>query len=148
MKSDSNITCEELQKRFDPLELTASNLSEIEQKLIQDHTATCPDCERLLKDWEVITKSAREMPQLEVPESVLKNIMSSVQSTTKVAIKEKTVKTDIIWLIGGFSALLLASSCLGADSLEGIASWSVSLAAALLIHHFLGSGKLKEAVRL
>ncbi len=147
MKTHSSNDCEEFQKHFDLLELSSSKLSESERKLIVDHTTTCLGCERWLKDWELITKISSKMPQLEVPEFVLKNIMSAVEATTEVSIKEKTIKADVIWLIAGFGTLLLTSAYLGADSPEGVASWSLSFIIVILINQVLQFRRLGEAVR-
>jgi hypothetical protein len=148
MKTDYNSACEEFQKHFDPFELSSSHLSESQQTLSLAHTTTCPGCERWVKDWELITRSARKMPQLEVPTSVLTNVMSVVQPTTSVGTKEQMIQADVIWLIAGFGALLLASTCLGADSSEGVASWSLSFVIVVLINRLLKSGAQGEAVRL
>jgi hypothetical protein len=122
MKSEKlDSTCNKIQEQFDRCELGLEQFDVTARKQMESHIESCGHCKQWLSQWELIKFQTQQLPQLEVPGSVLANIMA------KTAPAPHTVPqfaiSDLLLAAAGLAMLLFSSMHYAADGLEGGMAW-------------------------
>jgi hypothetical protein len=140
MKSERlDSTCNKIQEQFDLCELGLEQFDHTARKHMELHIESCSHCKQWLSEWELIKLETQQLPQLEVPDLVLANIMSKIEPPPQVV--PKFAKTDLLLAAAGLAMLLFSSMHYAADGLEGGMTWCLCfliLLAASQIFKFTG----------
>jgi len=114
-------TCEKTQEQFDLCELGLEQFDVITRNQMESHIESCGDCRNWLSQWELTKLEAQQMPQLEVPSSVMVNVMAKIDSTPQAV--PQFIKSDLMLAVAGLAMLLFSSMHYAADGLEGGMAW-------------------------
>jgi predicted anti-sigma-YlaC factor YlaD len=122
MKSEkSDSSCNKIQEQFDLRELGLEQFDLPARKLMESHIESCSHCKEWLSQWELIKFETQQLPQLEVPGSVLANVMSKIDQAPQAV--PKFAITDLLLAVAGLAMLLFSSTHYAADGLEGCIAW-------------------------
>jgi hypothetical protein len=122
MKSETqDSSCKKIQEQFDLRELGLEQFDVTARKQMESHIESCSHCKDWLSQWELIKFETQQLPQLEVPGSVLANIMAKIDPAPQMV--PKFAMTDWLLAGAGLAMLLFSSMHYAADGLEGGMAW-------------------------
>lgn len=120
-----NLQCQKIREEI------ALNENAVVNREVDKHLHECSHCRTWADVSDQMVGLAKEIPQFDVPEAVTQRILQAVASENK----RTFLGSDYaIWLCA--TAVMLLSVIVLSDSvenLEGLASWSVGLAAIMLV---------------
>ena len=150
MISDTHL-CSQLQEQFDYYELGLGPLLPETKNQMEKHFESCDHCQKWLSEWELIKLDTRLLDQLEVPSTVLANIMSQIepaQVAVPLTVTSPTLfKSDLLIALVALGSLLFAWLRYASEGFEGTAAWCFSFIVLFAVHYMfqtLSQGKDQE----